>query len=68
MNEKLALEVRYVFNSTKNCITKYISFITNVNKICLVSMSNTDNSTLFIYPVFYMLVDMTILRTNNKEN
>ena len=75
MNVKFALEVRYVFNSTKNGITKYISFITNVNKKDLVRISNADNSALFIYLVFYMLDrydnyqdNMTILRTNNKEN
>ena len=58
----------------KKRITKYISF-KNVNKKDLVSISNTDNLALFIYPVFYMLDrydnyqdNMTILRTNNKEN
>ena len=63
MNVKLALEVRYVFNSTKNGITKYISFITNVNKKDLVRISNADNSAFFIYYFFYMLDSMTIMRT-----
>ena len=48
MNVKLALEVRYVFNSTKNGITKYIGFITNVNKKDLVRISNAVNSAFFI--------------------
>ena len=32
------------------------------NKKDLVSISNTDNLALFIYPVFYVLEDMTIIR------
>ena len=63
MNVKLASEVRYVLNSTKNRITKYISFITNVNKKDLVRISNADNSAFFIYYFFNMLESMTIIST-----
>lgn len=60
MNAKLASEVRYLFNLTKNGVTKYIKFF---RKITLLGYKILTNPSLLYINFFNMLDIKTVMRT-----
>jgi len=60
MNAKLASEVRYLFNLTKNGVTKYLKFF---RKITLLGYKILTNPSFLYINFFNMLDSMTVMRT-----